>query len=269
MMDRVTGMMEGEGCNRTWRKKWVKTERESIQKRMEGHNEQKNKQKRRSEQEKWHSLRLCDARENRPIMISRTNVLTCTSVVWVQFRSDFKNSDWNQRIPIETTRECISPSWISFSREFNWTVHVGMCHTPALACDPGTKKFKTRARPIRRENHIMSLARLSPACKHSPCFWATKKEDFTLASPSAVVWDEASPTGMRLSRAHLTGVTPRPAHCRTAQRLCAHDTCELALTHLVVDWGEARSSAVVCNGKKAALSSCGNFTLQIGTKTAF
>lgn len=85
-----------------------------------------------------------------------------------------------------------------------------------------------------------------------------KRKIFTLAGPRAVVWDEASATGVRLSRAHLTGVTPRPAHCGTAQRLCAHDPRELALTHLVVDRGEARSSAVVCNGKKAALSSGGN-----------
>lgn len=89
-------------------------------------------------------------------------------------------------------------------------------------------------------------------------FLREQKEDVTLASPRAVVWDEASPAGMRLSWAHLAGVTPRPAHRGTAQRLGAHDTRELALTHLVVHRGKARPSAVVCNG--------GEFTLE--TKAA-
>lgn len=76
--------------------------------------------------------------------------------------------------------------------------------------------------------------------------WGT---DFTLARPGAVVWYEPSSAGVRLGWAHLTGVTPRPSHCGAAQSLCAHNACELALTHLVIHRGEARSSAVVCRGK--------------------
>lgn len=71
--------------------------------------------------------------------------------------------------------------------------------------------------------------------------------DFTLAGPGAVVWDEASPAGIGLGRAHLTGVTPRPPHRGTAQGLRAHDARELALAHLVVHGGEAGSRTVVWN----------------------
>lgn len=80
--------------------------------------------------------------------------------------------------------------------------------------------------------------------------------DFTLASPGAVVWYEPSSAGMRLGWAHLTGVTPCPSHCGTAQSLCAHDACELALTHLVVHWSKARSSAVVWNSKEPVYITC-------------
>lgn len=73
--------------------------------------------------------------------------------------------------------------------------------------------------------------------------------DFTLAGPGAVVWDEPSPTGVRLGRAHLTRVTPGPSHCGTAQRLCANDACQLPLAHLVNHRGEARPSSVVCQDK--------------------
>lgn len=79
--------------------------------------------------------------------------------------------------------------------------------------------------------------------------WGT---DFTLARPGAVVWYEPSPAGVRLGWAHLAGVTPRPSHCGTAQSLCAHNACELALTHLVIHRGETRPSAVVCGGKAGA-----------------
>lgn len=80
--------------------------------------------------------------------------------------------------------------------------------------------------------------------------------DFTLASPCAVVWYEPSSAGMRLGWAHLTGVTPCPSHCGTAQSLCAHNACELALTHLVIHRSKARSSAVVCNGKEGVCFTC-------------
>lgn len=73
--------------------------------------------------------------------------------------------------------------------------------------------------------------------------------DFTLASPCAVVWYKPSSARMRLGWAHLTGVTPCPSYCGTAQSLCAHNACELALTHLVIHRGKAWSSAVVCNSK--------------------
>lgn len=76
--------------------------------------------------------------------------------------------------------------------------------------------------------------------------------DFTLARPGAVVWYEPSSTGVRLSRAHLTGVTPCSSHCGAAQSLCAHNACELALTHLVIHGGKARPSAVICRGKETA-----------------
>lgn len=76
--------------------------------------------------------------------------------------------------------------------------------------------------------------------------------DFTLACPSTVVWYEPSATGVRLGRAHLTGVTPRTSHCGAAQCLCAHNASELTLTHLVIHRGEARPSSVVCRGEKAS-----------------
>lgn len=71
--------------------------------------------------------------------------------------------------------------------------------------------------------------------------------DFTLAGPGAVVWYEPSSAGIRLGRAHLTGVTPSPSHRGTAQGLCAHNASELALTHLVIHRGEAGSGPVVWN----------------------
>jgi len=83
--------------------------------------------------------------------------------------------------------------------------------------------------------------------------------DFTLARPGAVIWYEPSSTGVRLGRAHLAGVTPRPSHCGAAQSLCAHNACELALAHLVVHRGEARPGAVIYKAK--ARDCVGNFTL--------
>lgn len=77
--------------------------------------------------------------------------------------------------------------------------------------------------------------------------------DFTLARPGAVVRYEPSPAGVRLGRAHLTWVTPCPSHCGTAQSLCAHNACELALTHLIIHRGEARPSPVVCRGQTQLL----------------
>ena len=67
----------------------------------------------------------------------------------------------------------------------------------------------------------------------------------TLACPRAVVGYEASTAGLRLSRTHLTGVTPGPAHGRTAQGLGAHDPRQLSLAHLVAHRGEAGSGPVV------------------------
>lgn len=90
--------------------------------------------------------------------------------------------------------------------------------------------------------------------------------DFTLARPGAVVWDEPSPAGVRLGWAHLTRVTPRPSHCGTAQSLCAHNACELALTHLVIHRGKARPSAVVCRDK-AGMSLWANLTLSLYFQT--
>lgn len=66
-----------------------------------------------------------------------------------------------------------------------------------------------------------------------------------LARSSAVVWYEPSSAGVRLCWTHLTGVTPRSSHCGAAQSLCAHNACELALTHLVIHRGKARPGAVV------------------------
>lgn len=73
--------------------------------------------------------------------------------------------------------------------------------------------------------------------------------DFTLARPGAVVWYEPSPAGVGLSRAHLTGVTPRTPHRGAAQGFGAHDARQLALTHLVVHGGKARTGPVICRQK--------------------
>lgn len=82
--------------------------------------------------------------------------------------------------------------------------------------------------------------------------------DFTLAGPGAVVRYEPSSAGIRLGRAHLTGVTPCPSHRGTAQGLGAHNASELALTHLVIHGGEAGSGTVVCN--TGSFHFFGNFT---------
>ena len=67
----------------------------------------------------------------------------------------------------------------------------------------------------------------------------------TLAGSSADVGDEASTAGLGLGQAHLTGVPPSTPHSGTAQGLSAHDAAHLALTHLVVDLGEAGACSVV------------------------
>ena len=67
----------------------------------------------------------------------------------------------------------------------------------------------------------------------------------TLAGSSADVGDEASTAGLGLGQAHLTGVPPGTPHGGTAQGLGAHDAAHLALTHLVVDLGEAGACSVV------------------------
>lgn len=68
-----------------------------------------------------------------------------------------------------------------------------------------------------------------------------------MASPGADVGDEAAAAGLRLSRAHLTGVAPGPPDGGTAQRLGADDACQLPLAHLVVDLSETRAGPVIWN----------------------
>ena len=67
----------------------------------------------------------------------------------------------------------------------------------------------------------------------------------TLARSTADVGDEASATGVRLCRAHLTGVSPCPSNGGTAQGLGAHNATQLALAHLVVDLRKAGPGPVV------------------------
>lgn len=66
-----------------------------------------------------------------------------------------------------------------------------------------------------------------------------------LAGSSADVGDEAPAAGLRLGRAHLTGMAPGPPDGGTAQRLGADDACQLPLAHLVVDLSETRARPVI------------------------
>lgn len=73
----------------------------------------------------------------------------------------------------------------------------------------------------------------------------------TLTGSSADVGDEASPAGVWLGGALLTGVAPRSTNGSAAEGFGADDSTELALTHLVVHLGETWPSPVVCGGKEA------------------
>lgn len=73
-----------------------------------------------------------------------------------------------------------------------------------------------------------------------------------LAGSSANVGDEASSTGVRLSRTLLAGVTPGATDGGTAQCLGAHNATELPLAHLVIDLSEAGSSPVVSLALRAS-----------------
>lgn len=73
-----------------------------------------------------------------------------------------------------------------------------------------------------------------------------------LAGSGPDVGDETSSARMWLSRALLTGVAPGSANGRTAQRLGADDSTELALAHLVVHLGEARPRPVVSLALRAS-----------------
>lgn len=73
-----------------------------------------------------------------------------------------------------------------------------------------------------------------------------------LAGSSADVGDEASPAGVRLGGALLTGVAPRSANGGAAEGFGADDSTELALTHLVVHLGETWPSPVVSLALRAS-----------------
>lgn len=73
----------------------------------------------------------------------------------------------------------------------------------------------------------------------------------TLTGSSADVGDEASPAGVWLGGALLTGVAPRSTNGGAAEGFGADDSAELALTHLVVHLGETWPSPVVCGVKEA------------------
>lgn len=68
-----------------------------------------------------------------------------------------------------------------------------------------------------------------------------------MASPSADVGDETPTAGLRLGRAHLTGVAPGPSNGGTAQSLGADNACQLPLAHLVVDLSETWACPVIWN----------------------
>lgn len=70
-----------------------------------------------------------------------------------------------------------------------------------------------------------------------------------MAGAGADVRDEASSAGVRLGGTLLAGVAPGSANGGAAKRFSADDSTELALAHLVVHLGEARSSSVVWDWK--------------------
>ena len=72
-----------------------------------------------------------------------------------------------------------------------------------------------------------------------------------MAGSSADVGDEASPAGVWLGGALLTGVAPCPTNGSAAEGFGADNSTELALAHLVVHLGETWPSPVVCGGKEA------------------
>lgn len=73
-----------------------------------------------------------------------------------------------------------------------------------------------------------------------------------LTGSGANVGDEASPAGVRLGRALLTRVAPSSTNGGTAEGFGAHDSTELALTHLVVHLGETWPSPVVSLALRAS-----------------
>lgn len=73
-----------------------------------------------------------------------------------------------------------------------------------------------------------------------------------LAGSSADVGDEASPAGVRLRRALLTGMPPRSADGGAAECFGADNSTELTLAHLVVHLGETRPSPVVSLALRAS-----------------
>ena len=68
---------------------------------------------------------------------------------------------------------------------------------------------------------------------------------FTLAGSSTNVGNETSSARVRLSRAHLTRVTPGPSNGGTTHGLGTDDPAELSLTHLVIYLAKAGASTIV------------------------
>lgn len=102
---------------------------------------------------------------------------------------------------------------------------------------------------------VLWLSSFVTARKALPGVCTRKRErsNLTLACSSADVGDEASPAGVRLGGALLTGVAPRSTNGSTAEGFSADNSTELALTHLVVYLGETWPSPVVCRGKEARI----------------
>ncbi len=73
-----------------------------------------------------------------------------------------------------------------------------------------------------------------------------------MTGSGADVWDEASPAGVWLGRALLTGVAPCSTNGGAAEGLGADNATELTLAHLVVHLSETRPSPVVCGGGRKA-----------------
>lgn len=77
-----------------------------------------------------------------------------------------------------------------------------------------------------------------------------ERDSLTLAGSGADVGDEASPAGVWLGGALLTGVAPRSTNGGAAEGLGADDSTELTLAHLVVHLGETRPRPVVYGAKE-------------------